>query len=189
MRTRAEISGGDIFFPSASTQASSLPSALTILYGTISMSRCTTSSVIRRPMRRFTANRVLSGLVTAWRFADCPTSTSESAPNATMDGVVRSPSLFSMTRGLLPSMTATQEFVVPRSMPMVLAIADAPGCRRVLQMRNMRCEAANSTGRGSFRGRRLGSLRREVAQSGYLATITMAGRTTRPFNRHPFWNT
>ena len=125
MSTRAEISGGDILRPSASTQASSLLSALTIRYGTISMSRCTTSSVIRRPMSRFTANRVLLGFVTAWRFADWPTSTSESEPNATMEGVVRSPSLFSMTRGLVPSMTATHEFVVPRSIPMVLAMA---GC-------------------------------------------------------------
>jgi hypothetical protein len=36
-----------------------------------------------------------------------------------MDGVVRAPSLFSMTLVELPSMTATQEFVVPRSMPMI----------------------------------------------------------------------
>ena len=37
-----------------------------------------------------------------------------------MDGVVRAPSLFSMTLGLLPSMTETHELVVPRSMPMIL---------------------------------------------------------------------
>ena len=36
--------------------------------------------------------------------------------------VVLSPSLFSITRGLPPSMTATQEFVVPRSMPIILPI-------------------------------------------------------------------
>ena len=35
-------------------------------------------------------------------------------------GVVRAPSEFSMTRVVLPSMIATQEFVVPRSMPMIL---------------------------------------------------------------------
>jgi len=35
-------------------------------------------------------------------------------------GVVRSPSAFSMTLTLSPSMTATQELVVPRSMPMIL---------------------------------------------------------------------
>jgi hypothetical protein len=36
-----------------------------------------------------------------------------------MDGVVRAPSLFSITLGVLPSMIATHEFVVPRSMPMI----------------------------------------------------------------------
>src|ERR1700761_631057 len=39
-----------------------------------------------------------------------------------MDGVVRMPSEFSMTFGALPSMTATHEFVVPRSIPMTLPI-------------------------------------------------------------------
>src|ERR1700760_2694207 len=39
-----------------------------------------------------------------------------------MDGVVRAPSAFSMTLGALPSMTATHELVVPRSMPITFAI-------------------------------------------------------------------
>src|SRR5579871_4643189 len=39
-----------------------------------------------------------------------------------MDGVVRAPSAFSITFGVLPSITATQELVVPRSMPMALAM-------------------------------------------------------------------
>src|ERR1700689_2712877 len=43
-----------------------------------------------------------------------------------MDGVVRIPSAFSMTFGALPSMTATQEFVVPRSIPMTLAMVLLP---------------------------------------------------------------
>src|SRR5579872_1274117 len=86
------------------------------------MSRCTTSSSYLRPMRRLMANRVFCGLVTAWRLAGCPTSTSLSLVNATMDGVVRSPSLFSITRGLPPSMMATHELVVPRSMPITFAI-------------------------------------------------------------------
>src|SRR5690606_1371481 len=85
---------------------------------------CTTSSLNLRPIRRFTANRVFLGLVTAWRLADWPTTTSLSLVKATMDGVVRSPSLFSITRGLPASMTATQELVVPRSIPMTLAICD-----------------------------------------------------------------
>src|SRR5678816_1410648 len=89
------------------------------------MSFCTTSSWNFRPMRRLTANRVFCGFVTAWRLADWPTSTSLSLVNATIDGVVRSPSLFSMTRGLPPSMMATQELVVPRSMPITLAIQNS----------------------------------------------------------------
>src|SRR5436305_1617488 len=61
---------------------------------------------------------VRSGLVTAWRLAGWPTRRSPSSLNATIDGVVRMPSAFSMTFGVLPSITATQEFVVPRSIPM-----------------------------------------------------------------------
>src|SRR6185437_11385101 len=86
------------------------------------ISRRTTSSSNLRPMRRFTANRVFCGLVTAWRLADWPTRTSSSLVKATMDGVVRSPSLFSITRGLPPSMMATHELVVPRSMPITFAM-------------------------------------------------------------------
>src|SRR5512141_2667144 len=63
---------------------------------------------------------VRSGLVTAWRLAGWPTSRSPSSVNATIEGVVRMPSAFSMTFGVLPSMTATHELVVPRSMPMTL---------------------------------------------------------------------
>src|SRR6185503_698359 len=39
-----------------------------------------------------------------------------------MEGVVRAPSAFSMTLGAEPSMTATQELVVPRSIPITFAI-------------------------------------------------------------------
>src|SRR5262249_29929217 len=56
--------------------------------------------------------------VTAWRLAGWPTNRSPSSVKATIDGVVRMPSEFSMTFGFLPSMTATHEFVVPRSIPM-----------------------------------------------------------------------
>lgn len=37
--------------------------------------------------------------------------------NATTDGVVLEPSEFSMTLGFLPSIIATQELVVPKSIP------------------------------------------------------------------------
>ena len=65
---------------------------------------------------------VFSGLVTAWRFAGWPTSRSPSSVKATIEGVVRMPSAFSMTRGVFPSITATHELVVPRSIPMTFAI-------------------------------------------------------------------
>src|SRR5262245_47308911 len=87
------------------------------------MSFCTSLSSNLRPMRRFTAKSVFFALVTAWRLAGAPTRMSASSVYATIEGVVREPSEFSITLGLPPSMIATQEFVVPRSMPMILAIA------------------------------------------------------------------
>src|SRR4030081_2801289 len=59
-----------------------------------------------------------SGLVTAWRLAGWPTSRSPSSLKATIDVVVRMPSAFSMSFDVLPSITATHELVVPRSIPM-----------------------------------------------------------------------
>jgi hypothetical protein len=73
-------------------------------------------------MRRFTAKIVFFALVTACRLAGAPTRISSLSVYATIEGVVRAPSLFSMTLGLPPSMMATHEFVVPRSMPMILAM-------------------------------------------------------------------
>jgi hypothetical protein len=58
-----------------------------------------------------------------WRLAGWPTRISPLSVKATIDGVVLAPSAFSITFAALPSMTATQEFVVPRSMPIALAIA------------------------------------------------------------------
>ena len=86
------------------------------------MSFLTIGSVKRRPISRLIAKNVFSGLVTAWRLAAWPTSRSPDSVNATIEGVVRVPSLFSMTLAFLPSITATQELVVPRSMPMTLLI-------------------------------------------------------------------
>ena len=45
------------------------------------------------------AKKVRSGLVTAWRLAGWPTSRSPSSVKATIEGVVRAPSEFSMTFG------------------------------------------------------------------------------------------
>src|SRR5262245_34930315 len=71
---------------------------------------------------------VFFGLVTAWRRATTPTSRSPVFENATTDGVVRNPSAFAITLGSPPSMTATHEFVVPRSMPMTLPMFTPVQC-------------------------------------------------------------
>ena len=59
----------------------------------------------------------------AWRFATKPTNLSPAFVNATTDGVVLPPSAFGITTESPPTMTATQEFVVPRSMPIVFPIS------------------------------------------------------------------
>src|SRR6185437_9443112 len=121
-RMKAETSDGANFLESRpATQASPL-SAFTILYGTMPMSFWVIGSSNRRPIRRLIAKNVYSGLVTPCRLAGCPMSRSPSWEKATMEGVVRAPSAFSMTLGAEPSMTATHELVVPRSIPITFAI-------------------------------------------------------------------
>src|SRR5271168_3472964 len=66
---------------------------------------------------------VFSGLVIAWRLATWPTSRSPLLVKPTTDGVVRPPSSLGMTLGSPPSITATTEFVVPKSIPIIFAIA------------------------------------------------------------------
>jgi hypothetical protein len=65
---------------------------------------------------------VLVGLVIACLFAGSPTLRSPFFKNATIDGVVRLPSSLAITTGSLPSITATQLLVVPRSIPIIFAI-------------------------------------------------------------------
>jgi hypothetical protein len=60
--------------------------------------------------------------VTACLLAAAPTSLSPSLVKAMTDGVVRAPYAFSITLGVLPSMTATQELVVPRSIPITTPV-------------------------------------------------------------------
>ena len=116
----AEISGGEYCFPRASTRTSPLP-ARTTLYGTSLISWLTSS--YRRPMKRLIEKMVFSGLVMACRLATCPASRSPSLEKATTDGVRRPPSVLVMTTGSPPSMTATTEFVVPRSIPITFPTA------------------------------------------------------------------
>ena len=114
--TNAPTCDGEYCFPPAATHASPLD-ALIMSYGTSFASFCVCSSSNVLPMSRFVAYSVFVGLVTACRFAGCPTNLSPLSENATMDGVVLDPSAFSITFAFLPSMTATHELVVPRSMP------------------------------------------------------------------------
>ena len=122
-RIMAEISSGENSPPPALTRASPLSPAMT-LYGIIVISSETSPDL--RPMKRLIEKMVFSGLVTAWRFAGVPTRRWSSLLNATTDGVVRPPSVFSRTVGSPPSRTAMQELVVPRSMPMTRPMWDMP---------------------------------------------------------------
>src|ERR1700691_210584 len=65
---------------------------------------------------------VFSGLSTAWRLASWPTNRSPVLVKPTTEGVSRLPSLLMITVGLPPSITATTEFVVPKSIPIAFAI-------------------------------------------------------------------
>ena len=122
-RIIALISGGlnRLSFPSTTTIPSEFGSFST-WYGTRSLLCWTSGSSQRRPMKRLMLKIVFSGFVIAWRFATWPTSRSPLFVNATTDGVIREPSALGMTCGSPPSMAATTEFVVPRSIPMILPI-------------------------------------------------------------------
>lgn len=86
------------------------------------MSFWTSGSVNLRPINLLVADNVFSAFVTAWRLAGIPLSLSPSLVKATTDGVVLAPSEFSRTLGVFPSIVATQEFVVPRSIPITLPL-------------------------------------------------------------------
>src|SRR5580700_2226029 len=91
-------------------------------YGNQALSFCTSGSLNLRPIRRFTEKMVFFGFVTDWRFASSPTRRSLDLEIAAIDGVVRLPSAFSRMRGSPPSMTATAEFVVPKSIPKIFGM-------------------------------------------------------------------
>merc|ERR1712188_298308 len=68
-------------------------------------------------MKRLTLKKVLSGFTTPCLFAICPTSWSPVLVYAMTEGVVLCPSAFVTIVGLPPSIAATAELVVPKSMP------------------------------------------------------------------------
>src|SRR5437899_8332648 len=73
-------------------------------------------------MKRLIEYTVFSGFVTACRLATWPTSRSPVFVMATTEGVVRAPSWLGITTGSPPCITATTEFVVPKSIPIILLI-------------------------------------------------------------------
>src|SRR3990167_5402685 len=80
-------------------------------------------------MKRFEEKIVFFGFVTDCLFAATPTRISALSLYATTEGVVRFPSAFAITCGSPPSMTAMQEFVVPRSMPRILDMGEWGSCQ------------------------------------------------------------
>src|SRR5262245_29587188 len=127
------------------------------------------------------AKMVFSGLVMLWRLAVCPTRTSPPSVKATIEGVVRAPSAFSITLGLLPSMTVTQELVVPRSIPIALAMtkllfqrrscADSRcdrGCARMQPTTPLRIRHAPGGGTCSAREERPGHVPPAAGSGGFL---------------------
>mmetsp|Transcript_4580 Transcript_4580/g.12509 ORF Transcript_4580/g.12509 Transcript_4580/m.12509 type:complete len:200 (-) Transcript_4580:46-645(-) len=99
----------------------------TTLYGTCLVSSPTSPAL--RPMKRLTEKKVFSGFTTAWRLAICPTRRSPPLVKATTEGVVRLPSALAMIVGLPPSIAATAELVVPKSMPTTFSARTATAPR------------------------------------------------------------
>src|ERR1022692_2979012 len=96
-------------------------------------------------MNRLMEKTVFSGVVVGWGLGTWPTNRSPLLVKPTTDGVVRVPSWFAMTVGWPASMTATQELVVPKSIPMILPILQEPpqiSLSKVLGWRRHRAERA-----------------------------------------------
>ena len=71
------------------------------------------------PIKRLIEAMVFFGFVIACLFAGAPTFFSPLSKNATIEGVVLAPSLLAITTGSFPSITDTQELVVPKSIPII----------------------------------------------------------------------
>lgn len=74
------------------------------------------------PINLFAENIVPLGFVIACLFAGVPTIVFPSLSIATIDGVVLFPSAFGITFASHPSMNATQELVVPKSIQIIFHI-------------------------------------------------------------------
>ena len=74
-------------------------------------------------MNRLIDEIVLVGFVTACLLAGSPTLISPPSTNPITEGVVLFPSALGITTGSFPSITETHEFVVPKSIPIILLIS------------------------------------------------------------------
>jgi len=125
--TMAEICSGKYLFslvpplaPGTSTEITGLPPSPSVTGKGI----CLISSVQSlkwRPMMRLMLNSVRCVLDAAWRLAESPTMRVSSV-NATHDAVVRSPSELASTSASPLRHTATHEYVVPRSIPIMCSL-------------------------------------------------------------------
>ena len=105
--------------PSISTRGVSLSPFFTVNAARLASRE---DSLYLFPIKRFIEDMVLVGFVTACLLAGSPTLISPPSTNAITDGVVLFPSAFGITVGSLPSITDTQELVVPKSIPIILLI-------------------------------------------------------------------
>ena len=74
-------------------------------------------------MNRLIENIVFVGLVIACLFAGSPTFLSPSSTKPIIEGVVLLPSALGITTASFPSITETHEFVVPKSIPIILPMS------------------------------------------------------------------
>ena len=123
--TMAEICSGVKSLGSSSTSTSmmGLPVALSSLTVNGMILISSWHSLNWRPMMRLTLKSVRLVFCAAWRLAESPTRRPSSV-KATQDGVVLSPSELARTCASPSFHTETQEYVVPRSMPMTGSTSD-----------------------------------------------------------------
>merc|ERR1719287_279241 len=125
-----KVSATDFILPAlVVTWTMGLLASLTMSKGTSFLSAWTDLSEKLRPMRRLTSKTVFSGLMVAWFLAASPTRRSELSMKATYEGVIRLPWSLAMisTRPFLN--TPTQEYVVPRSIPITVPIDSSSSAR------------------------------------------------------------
>src|SRR5215475_8226398 len=98
----------------------------TIRYGITAIAFFTSSEKKYRPIRRLAEYTVLSARVMMLRLAVFPTSTVPSSRNETTEAWLTSPHSFGSTTGSPFSTIDTQEYEVPRSMPIAMSSAMHP---------------------------------------------------------------